>query len=182
MSRKKYINAYETVYEYDEDGRETRRVNYRGDIYEIVTDEVNIKKYKMTQIIIVVLVFLIQLALGFINNAGGRILYVSLPYLIAFLPMAYWFIAATRLPSEKKELRLEIVDLGFKRSKVMSLLIAIFSGIAILGAIVFLIFFSEGNILKDLLFLLGQLIVFTLALFAHLQSRKIIIRKIETDE
>ncbi len=61
---KKYINAYETVYEYDEDGRETRRVNYRGDIYEIVTDEVNIKKYKMTQIIIVVLVFLIQLALG----------------------------------------------------------------------------------------------------------------------
>jgi archaellum biogenesis protein FlaJ (TadC family) len=179
MSRKKYINAYETVYEYDEKGRETRKLQYLGQYFKVMLDEAALKRYKLSQILSFLLILLIQAGLGFLNNAGGRVLYVSLPYVAVFFPLLYWAVAAIRLPSKQQEFRLEVIGLSFDRVKLTSLLVAVFAAIASLGLIVFLIFFRPANYLLDLLFLIGELIVFTIALLARLKSQKIEIRVIE---
>ena len=182
MSRKKYINAYETVYEYDEKGREKRSIEYRGDYFEVSLDEPGLRRYKCIALIVFGLVFAIQVALGFRDNPGLRILYVTIPYVIVFIPLLYWFIAALRLPVRKQLLRLDVVGLTFNRVKLMSLLATIFLGMVVVGIIVFMILFKEIEKRDDLLFLAGEACAFGLALFAHLASRKVRIQKIDSEQ
>jgi len=182
MSRKKYINAYETVYEYDDKGREKRSIEYRGDYFEVSLDEQGLRRYKCMHIIVFSVIFAIQVALGFMNNPGSRVLYVTIPYIAVFFPLLYWIIAAIRMPVRKRLFRLDVVGTTFNRVKLVTLLAAIFLGVAVIGIIVFMLFFSEIDKRDDLLFLLGEGIAFGLALITHIRSKKVLILKHKTEQ
>lgn len=180
MSRKKYINAYEVVYEYDDKGRETRKMHYRGDYFDVSLDQTGLSKYRLNSFLLFFLILIIHITVGFLNNAGGHVLYVVLPYVAAFFPLLYWGFGVFRLPKKKQHYRLEVIGLSFDRVKLTSLLTAVFAGIAVLGTLVYLIFFRQSDYYLDLLFLTAELIVFCLALVARLQSQKIKIEKIDS--
>lgn len=177
MSRKKYINAYEMVYEYDEKGRETRKMQYRGEYFDVSLDQASLNKYRLQQYLLYVIIVIIHLTIGFLNNGGGHVLYVVLPYVATFFPLLYWGFGVFRLPTKKQLYRLEVIGLSFERVKLTSLLTVIFAGITVLGTLVYLIFFRQADPVLDLLFLTAELIVFSLAIVARLQSRKIKIEK-----
>ncbi len=145
MSRKKYINAYETVYEYDDQGREIRKMVYRGNFFEISLDQKGLTRYRLIQIALFILLALVHTALGFLNNPGTRTLYVSIPYTSTFVPLVFWGFAVFRLPRKKKPFRLEEIGLGFNRLKTMSLLVVIFTAISLTGMLIYFVFFLANK-------------------------------------
>ncbi len=179
MSRKKYINAYQNVIDYDEQGREKHSLVYLGEYFEVDLDQKGLSRYRTTQVLLFVVALLVHLALGYLNHAGGRVLYVAVPYAIAFFPMLYWAFGVFRLPAKKQEFRQEHIGLSFNRVKNMSLTAAIAAGLCVLGMLIYIIFFRTTGIWMDIIFLLGEIIVLCLAIYAHILSKKLKIDKIE---
>lgn len=179
VSRKKYINAYQNVIDYDEEGREKHSLVYLGEYFEVDLDQEGLRRFRLTQVFLFVAVLLIHIGLGFLNHAGGRVLYVAVPYAIAFFPLLYWAFGVFRMPSKKQEFRQEHIGLSFDRVKNMSLTTAIAAGITALGMLIFIILFRNTSVWIELLFLLGEIIVLCLAIYAHVLSKKLKITKIE---
>ncbi|NLZ27069.1 MAG: hypothetical protein GX884_05765 [Chloroflexi bacterium] len=178
MSRKKYINAYETIYEYDDQGRETRKMVYRGNFYEVSLDQKGLSHYRFIQITLFVLIAVIHIALGFLNNPGTRTLYVSIPYTATFIPLVFWGFAVFRLPRKQKLLRLEEVGLSFHRLKSMTLLTIIFTAISLIGMVIYFVFFWKTKQGSDSVFFLGNLIGFGIAVYAWMLNKGLKIKEI----
>lgn len=179
MSRKKYINAYQNVIDYDEQGREKHSLVYLGEYFDVNLDQKGLQRYRTLQVLLFVGALLAHLVPGFLNHAGGRILYVAVPYAIVFFPMLYWAFGVLRLPLKKQEFRLEHIGLSFNRVKSMSLTVAIGAGLCVLGMLIFLVFSKTNNLWMEFVFLFGEIVALCLAIYAHLLSKKLKIIKIE---
>ena len=155
---RKFVDDYEIVVEEDEKGREKKKAVYRGNYYEVDAAKISLKKSKWFNIILIVIILAFHIVGGFINNQGMYRFFVALPYVATFLPLYFIATGTFRMPTEKKQLRRDQVELSFNRVKKASIYLLILFGMSILGEVIFLIFFANNGYQLEYIFLGTQLV------------------------
>lgn len=154
---RKFVDDYEIEITEDEKGREKKVPVYRGAYYEIAADEKQIKRFKLISIFLTIVIAALHVAGGFVANQGMYQFYVSLPYVIAFLPLYFLTAGVFRLPNQKRLLRRDEYGLSFERMKKASISLLVILLVGVLGEIVFLIFFTSGDSSREIIYLLIEI-------------------------
>jgi len=170
MASKKYLKEYDLVESEDEKGRLKKIVVYRGDYFTLNLDESQIRGMKWNFILIFFVLLGLHVGGGFVSNLSMYKIYVALPYTAAFFPLLYLATGVFRLPSQKRPYRREEIGLSYDRIISTSRLYLIFMAIGLLGGIIYLIFFSNG---QDL----GREAIFFLLIAAAMLSALMIYQK-----
>ena len=169
MSMRKYKDDYEMVATEDENGQEILRPVYRGDYFEVSLEEQDLLNLRRKSLLLLVPIFMLQIAAGFLNNEGMYQFYISLPYVLSFLALFYLGWGGLLIPKEKRPYRREEVDLSFHRMKSASRFLLILLAIVIIGELIFLVFISAGeNKLLEIGFLLIEVLA---AIVVYIQIR-----------
>jgi heme exporter protein D len=150
---RKYADDYELVYEDDGKGGEKKTARYIGQYFEIDIDQASLVKFKRNSLVLTILILLLHIAGGFVSNRGMYNFYVSLPYVISFLPLYFLVDSALRIPKKKRALRRDEAELSFDRMKKSSTFLLIFLAMVPVGEIIFLLFFADDRNNLEFLFL-----------------------------
>jgi len=146
MSTRRYEDDYETVITTDEKGNEKKTAVYRGAYFELGLEEEGIRSFRRNCFLLLAAVAVLHISGGFVNNPGMYQFYIALPYVGAFFPMLFMAISVMRLPKEKRKYRRDEIGLSFDRMKATSIMLLTFLSIGIVGEIIFLLFFSVGDL------------------------------------
>ncbi|NLX76750.1 MAG: hypothetical protein GXZ01_05150 [Clostridiaceae bacterium] len=156
MARKKYKNLFkvETV-EYD--NRIRQEIVYTGDYY--ITDMPgNLeRRYKICLLLIPVIMAVLFIGAGFLDNDGSRAFYVVMPYVIQFLPISFMIISAVSF-YPKSKLTVVQYEKTFKRIGIAGIWVLILSFASVLGEVVFLLAGHGNTPEQELVFLVCSII------------------------
>lgn len=147
MASKKYIKDYDLVETEDDKGRVKKTAVYHGDYFRLNIEESQINQFKWQFILLFVASLALHVCAGLVNNPGLNQLYTALPYTGSFFPLIFMAAGILRIPHKKGPYRIEEVDLSYQRIVSTSRLYLIFMGIGLLGALIYLIFVSNGQAL-----------------------------------
>jgi len=178
---RKYSKDYKVVLTEDKKGHEKRKAVYRGKYFEINVDERRLKTLKIQCLILSALVIIFHIAGGFIASQGMYQFYISLPYAFAFLPLYLLAAGVFRLPTKKRKFRRDEIDLSFKRTDTWALVLLISLGVCVVGEVVFMIWFMEGNVSQELSYL-GLEVVSVLFIFIMIRLLKPVLGRIVSDQ
>lgn len=174
---KRYADDYETEVTTDEQGREKKVAVYRGKYFEIDLTEGELVRFKRNSLLLLAAILFVHTASGFVANQGMNQFYIALAYVLAFFPMLYLAVGTLRLPREKRKYRRDEIGLSFDRMKSTSHILLILLGIVLIGEVVFLIFFSDDNLLgKELIFLALEALTAVAIFFTVQMQRKVQVR------
>lgn len=162
---RKYSKDYKIVVTEDKKGREKKTAVYQGKYYEINVEERRLKALKIFCLILSALVILIHIGSGFVANPGMYQFYVSIPYVFAFLPLYFLASGVLRLPTRRRKFRRDEIDLSFKRTDTWALILLIGQSAGIVGEIVFMIWFMDGWINLELIYLILEAVSVLLIYF-----------------
>jgi hypothetical protein len=158
MAGRKYLNDYEIVTQPDKHGRETTKLEYRGDFFEVLFQKGDLARYRKTSLLVLMITLVLHFSAGFINNDGMRQFYVAIPYATVFLPFFYFSAGLVNLPGKQPPYRRDQVELSFKRIQSANLYLFLLLAVVVIGECAYLLFFaSGGNPRLDHLFLLLEL-------------------------
>lgn len=150
---RRYTEDYEIEIIEDAKGKEKTIARYRGNYYETVVDERDLIRFKRFGLLLTVVIIALHVGAGFIANRGMIRFYVSLPYVITFLPLYFLAAGMLRLPAEKRKFRRDEVHFSFDRVRTASIFLLILVGVSIIGELVFLIGFATENLPLEYAFL-----------------------------
>ncbi len=179
---RKYAKDYENAVETDEFGFERKVVVYIGNYYEVNLDEADLKKYHGYCLFLVGLMIVGQLAAGFIANRAMYTFYVAIPYVLTFLPLYFLIDSTLRLPQEKRKFERGEVELSFIRLKNTGKFMLALVGVGIIGDIVFLIFFSQGFDIREIIFLTVEALVAASVYLLMRLNKPVKVTQIASDE
>ncbi len=162
---KRYADDYKIVVEVDKKGKERKKAVYNGNYFSVSLDEQGLKNLKRNSLILFALIVVLHVTAGFLSSQGMYQFYVAFPYVFAFLPFYFLITGILRLPSEKRPYRRDETGLSFKRIKKNSLALFILLAIAVLGEIVFLVFFYLLPNSQEYPFLFSEAVAGILAYF-----------------
>ena len=154
---KKYADDYEIVITEDANGKEKKSAVYRGDYYEVQFDESQLLRFKRINLLLLLIVVLFHVAAGFVANPGMYQFYVSVPYVIVFLPLFFIAEGIIRLPNHKKPFRRDEIGLSFDRVKTSSHYLFYILAAVIIGTLVFMIMSIPQVPIQEWVFLLLEL-------------------------
>ncbi|OJX38389.1 MAG: hypothetical protein BGO78_10355 [Chloroflexi bacterium 44-23] len=174
MSMRKYANDYEIVTIEDENGREKETLVYRGKYYQVELDTAGLVRYKRISLLLLAIIIVFHIGGGFVSSGGMYQLYVALPYTLAFFPLIYLTEGILRLPNEKRKFRHDEIGHSFDRMKSSGYFLIALLGVALLGELVFLIFFSKNaQWPMDYLYFSLELVAAVAAFFLVYRQKKI---------
>ena len=87
MIDKHNLADYEVVRQQGVDGHEKRTIAYRGDLFKVVFIKGNLTQYRIISLIFFLLMLILHLAAGFINNPGMGKFYIAIPYVFTYFPL-----------------------------------------------------------------------------------------------
>ena len=173
---KRYADDYEIVITEDENGREKKTAVYRGSYYDISVDQQHLLKFRRNCLFLIAAIIVLHTAGGFVANPGMYQFYVVLPYVFGFLPIYYMVVGGLRLPKTTRKFRRDEIGLSFDRIRKANLFSLIFSGLVVIGEIVFMIWFAgEGRSLEfpfimiEMLSLIGAYFLYRLQISMQTQ-------------
>jgi len=123
---KRYTEDYEIEIIEDEKGREKTIARYRGNYFETVVSEQDLIRFKRFGLLLTVPIIALHIGAGFIANPGMIQFFVSLPYVITFLPLYFLTAGMLRVPKTKRKFRRDEVELSFDRVRSASIFLLIF--------------------------------------------------------
>lgn len=180
MSIRKYLSDYQTVTTVDENGREKRSVVYQGPYFETSLDAEALTSLRKKTFLLFTLTAALHITIGFLNNAGMYLIFVALPYVLAFFPLVYLAAGALRLPKENRKFRRDEVGYSFNQIKSASRFLVAFLAAGILGEGVFLVFIStRQQIISELLFLALEIAALLAAIVIIKLHNQVDIRTVE---
>ena len=167
---------YEIVFTTDKKGREKQSLAYRGPYFEIDLDEEILSRIKRQSILMLVMMIALHIGSGFVKNQGMYQLYISIPYIFAFLALWYMASGILRLPTKKRRYRRDEIEHSLKTAKIASKVLMVLLGLGELGEFIFLIFGSEPvKGAAEYLYLALNALTITLLFFSIRLQAKIII-------
>lgn len=166
MRMKKYRDLFRVEVVESED-RVKQEVVYTGDYYITDMPQNQGRKYKMFLLLTSVVMALLFLYMGLLNNDGSRIIYVAMPYMLQFLPISYMIISVISF-YPKYKLTVVQYEKTFTRIRTAGTWVLILSLAGILGEIIF-IFRGYGNTLKQELAFLSCNIITAICAIVVLQ-------------
>ncbi|MDY6873568.1 MAG: hypothetical protein SVR81_06335 [Chloroflexota bacterium] len=167
---RKYAKDYEIGTERDKKGREKKVSVYVGKFFDVSLNEVELKRFRRISMLLLGLIFLAQIAGGFVSNLGMYAFFVALPYVGTFLPIYFLAMSVFRIPRNKWNYRREEVELSFKRIKTHSMVLLILASLGLIGEVVFLIWFANGSHGREWIYLgLEVLLVALSVIWVYIQ-------------
>lgn len=179
---KKFYKDYKIVTKELPNGKIKQVAEYIGKYYVCSLNEIELRKYKIYFLTLALCSSITVIGIGFLNNPGSRILYVSLPYVSLFLPMAYSLMGTVGFMTSGKRIELPKYDktkMRIYRSTIWQIAL---SGITIGGDLIF--FFLNKNIKmlqKEMLFVVGIILILVINII-FLQLQKKVIYQVEDSE
>jgi hypothetical protein len=167
---KNYKDDYETIY-INEEGKEKRLTIYRGPYFEVDLDQRGLTRFRRNNLLLLILIVILHLTAGFVNNRGMYQFYIALPYVIALLPLWNIMSAITNIPKWKDKYRRDEVEPSFDRMGAFSIWLLVCFGVILLGEILFVLFSGSVNLGSETLFFISELIA-AAAAFLIFRSQK----------
>lgn len=155
---KKYVDDYETKDSKDEEGQPVKEVVYKGDYFELSVDRAHLKQFKRNALLLLILIIVLHVGGGFIANQGMYTFYVSLPYVFVFLGLYFTALGILRLPEKSQNLRRDEIGLSFDRMRTSSKFLLALLVAAVVGEIIFMIGFASGELGREVLFLIFEIL------------------------
>jgi uncharacterized membrane protein YbjE (DUF340 family) len=178
MVGRRFIKDYELSSSVDENGREKRILVYRGDHFSVSFKRGSLKSYRIQSFVLFVIIVAFHLGAGFINSNGMRQFYISLPYVLAFLPLYYMAAGIIALPKATRTYRRDETALSFERIRSSSKLLTVILAGEVIGALTFLIFGTRSTAIQpELAFLLLSIIPAVACAYLCLKQKDISIVK-----
>ena len=170
---RKYVDDYETKIVEDEEGKQVKEAIYVGDYFELSVDRATLKKFKRNCLLLVTVIIALHVGAGFITNQGMNVFYVALPYVFVFLSLYFTVLGILRLPEKTQNLRRDEIGLSFDRMKSGSTFLLILLSASIAGEIIFMLFFLNGGVGREGLFLIIEVLT-AVAAFVLIRLQKTI--------
>ena len=184
--RKAYVNDYDVSTELVKDGekvKEKKNITYHGKYYRFQMDETKLKKVKYTYVIFGLVLFLLFLALGMLNNDASRIVYVVMPYVFLFLPIFYTNMGTIKLLKRNSDMTAKEYNDTVIRLKKTTLSLLVLSIACALGDILYLVTHKITDFAsKEYVFLSGILIITGLSILFMQQQKTVNKNIIEIDQ
>ena len=160
MLKNSFKDDYSRFLRLNGKGRVVDDICYIGDYYILPLDERQKKKTNLVNIGFAAVFFLIQIAMGMVNQDSSRTFWIVYPYLCIFLPVAsYW---SDPLRMQKAQYETGIARM--RRSCIGAAFLAVFS--AVLDVIYMLQHLGSIRLGRELLYLLCH-ILFLAAAFLY---------------
>ncbi|MEI6579501.1 MAG: hypothetical protein WCN92_08585 [Eubacteriales bacterium] len=174
MKKSKYADCYEKRTTLDENGNVARdQYVYIGDYFCFDKDDKQMLRIKNIILAIALFSFIIYFFSGFIDSGGSRVFYVLLPFVCAFLPIAFMLIAAVQFRFKQDDFTIFEYERIWVRLKFTGIAAIFLLSISILGELLFLCFtYHSIPMFKESVYLLCCLSVvcFNLILL-HLHTK-----------
>jgi len=181
MISRRFIKDYELSSSVDENGREKRTLVYRGDHFSLSFTRGSLESYRIQSFALLVIIVAFHLGAGFINSNGMRQFYISLPYVLAFLPLYYLAAGIIALPKETRTYRRDETALSFERIRSFSKLLTVILAGEVIGALIFLIFGTRSTAIQpELAFLMLSMIPTAACVYLCMKQKDISIVKSST--
>lgn len=179
MNKKKYKKLYKVKTVETERGIKQKAV-YIGSYYTPDMPLNEERKLKVLLLFTSIIMAVLFICMGFLNNDGSRVFYVVMPYVLQFLPISFMIVSTLSFYPKNKLTEIQY-EKTFTRIRTSCTGILILSFASILGEIIF-IYRGAGNTPKlELLFLVIN-IVSTIFAIISLQIHKKIKFKSASDE
>ena len=167
MLKNSFKDDYSRFLRLNGKGRVVDDICYIGDYYILPLDERQKKKTNLVNIGFAAVFFLIQIAMGMVNQDSSRTFWIVYPYLFIFLPVAYFFVGAASYWSDPLRMQKAQYETGIarmRRSCIGAAFLAVFS--AVLDVIYMLQHLGSMRLGRELLYLLCH-ILFLAAAFLY---------------
>ena len=159
MVTRKYTPDYRLENEVNPQSGRIRTVPvYRGPLFSFVCGTETVARMRKTYPALTALAILVYGALLFTNTAAGRTMYVMLPFAPLCFPLLYAAMGCFRLLTAKEQVTREHKDKTGDRLSGASAVMMGFSGVSLVGHIVF--WCLHGETWQDFLLLLGTAVIF----------------------
>lgn len=149
----KHSKDYKLVSKELPNGKIKQVAIYTGKYYICMLNETEFRKFKFYFLTLALCSSITVIGIGFLNNPGSRVAYVSLPYVSLFLPMVYGLLGAIKFAISGLRLDQTAYDkskIRIHRSTIWQIAL---SGITILGDTLFILFNKNMDMLyKELIF------------------------------
>jgi hypothetical protein len=168
---KKYADDFKVVITEDKKGREKKEAVYAGKFFDVTIDEKELIKFRRISLVLLALILIIHVAGGCVANQGMYAFFVAVPYIFAFLPLYFMTTGILRLPKTKRKYRRDEIGLSFKRVRKSSTALFILLCLGVVGEIVYLIWFAEGEYILEWIYLAVEVVAVAIAYFqVHIQK------------
>lgn len=176
---KKYIQDYVPDSKVKDNGKIIQEVKYAGDYYEYSLSAIEYQRMRRVILIALVMITVIYLPAGFLNNSGSFCFYVLLPYITIFLPLTYLLRAYIRTPRELQRMEFAIYDKSYLRVKFSLVGIIATSLATVVGDIVFIVRnVSEIALVKEVVFCIGIIVILVIAILVLRYHNRIVCDKL----
>ncbi len=167
MLKNYYKDDYSQFTRLNGKGRVVDDICYIGDYYILPLDKEGKKKTNLVNIGFSVVLMLIQVAAGMVNQDSSRTFWIVYPYLFIFLPLAYQFIGAVSYWSDPLKMQKAQYETGLARMRRSCIGAMALTGIsAVLDGIYMILHHAEIRMGRELLYLLCH-ILFLAAAFSY---------------
>ncbi len=169
---KKYKDDYKIKQIEKEDGSVEEQYIYVGTYYLNNMSEIQKRHLTLSAFVFSLLNMWLFFVSGFFDNAGGRCIYVMLPYICIFLPAAYFVLASFNVWLATAQLTREKYDKSFGRCIRMPKCMIVLSGITIVCDGIFLLVNRTTSNLENELLFMGFLVLIAVINIIFLKYNK----------
>jgi len=171
---RRFTKDFELVTTVDENGREKRSAEYKGEYFSFEVDRVDYKRFRTLALALTLVMICLQIGAGFVANRGMYQIYIAVPYVLCFFPLVYLSAGVLRLPRETAHLRRDQAELTIRRMKRSGAALLVFNSLVILSELVYLIFLNKDSEPgSELLFLMLAVLLGAVNAFLLLKTRAI---------
>lgn len=179
IAMKKYYKDYKLVTKTLPNGKVKQVAEYIGKYYTTSLSKTDLKRMKFYYLALVLCSSATAMGAGFLNNPGSRMVYVALPYVSLFLPIAYSLMGTIGFISSKEKLTqasYEKTKVRIHRATIWQILL---SSITVLGDIAFVQFRIDKKLLEKELAFIGCIVFVLLLNVLFIQFQKRVVYQVE---
>ena len=160
-----YKGDYDHTPELDKNGRFVDRFYYKGDLYILPFDEEEKKKTYLPCLLCGLLMIVVIVGQGLINQTSSRTIWVVLPYLAQFLPSLFFFVGVYEYVTATPRMTKRQYDKGILRMKGCAISVIFLAFISAICDIVYMVITKSGyDTTKEVIYLLLHVLTIMAAL------------------
>lgn len=177
----KYYKDYVSEEKITQDGKVVTEVTYRGDYYEYHLSKEEYRNLRKRIVLTTVVIGILFLLAGSINNNGSFSLYVVLPYLCLLPGLFYLIFGFIRMPRKLEKINYAIYDQSYLKVKFALVGIIAASITTLVGDTIFIINnYKEIGLVRELGFWLIHLVIALVSIVLLRYHNRIVCEKVHS--
>jgi hypothetical protein len=118
---KKFKDDFTLTTEIDDRGRSRQVSTYVGALFDLEINQTSLDHLKIMAALLYIIGLASHVGAGFLQHSASFQWFVSLPYVLAFLPIGLLGFALVRLPKDTQNLKRYQTEASFMRGRIMAI-------------------------------------------------------------